>query len=373
MASRKAFNRRSKMRNSNHRPIIALRAPIVLRAGSEAQPRRFEIKAYTGKVISSYFGGFVIDIDGIQTKEKVPILREHARDRIVGWSEETRKDGSGLHLSGVFADSTPDGKEVLALADEGFPWQASVGIKALQVKILKNANESLEVNGKKYNGPLEVWTKSLVGETSMVAWGADNDTGMSLLSEDGVELAPVDIVNSCEKGPEKMTFEELKRDYSEVFDQVFKAGAQSMDARIEELSSQIAENERKLADAGRAGVEEERSRCVKLLEAKADAGATLKAIKDGVSAAEAFETFYLAERENRERKKTEIPASLAESVGGQGKPSGSGDGGKTADFWSEVNRFMAEHKCGKAAAVKAVVKDNPALYEQYRKTLRGDN
>ena len=179
----------------------------------ESEARRFEIRAYTGKVISSWFGGFVIDIAGMQSKPKVPILREHERDRIVGWSEETRKEKDGLYFSGTFSSSTPDAKEVLALADEGFPWQTSVGIKPLQIKILKNANEAMEVNGKRYNGPLEIWTKTLVGETSMVSWGADNDTGMSLLSEGKGESVVVDIENNSPEGVNSMNLEELKQQH----------------------------------------------------------------------------------------------------------------------------------------------------------------
>ncbi len=109
------------MNSTIERSIINLRAPIELKGESGSQNRSFRIEAYTGKAVSSWWGSFVIEIAGIQTKPKVPILREHMRDRIVGWSEKTEKSLKSIALAGVFSNSTPDGKEVLALADEGFP------------------------------------------------------------------------------------------------------------------------------------------------------------------------------------------------------------------------------------------------------------
>jgi hypothetical protein len=356
----------------NTRPVIELRAPVELKSLPDGQSRRFEIRAYTGKVISSWFGSFVIDIAGMRTKPKVPILREHERDRIVGWSEETRRDSDGLYLSGTFSSTTPDAKEVLALADEGFPWQASVGIKPLQVKILNNASETMIVNGKSYSGPLEVWTKTLVGETSMVSWGADNDTGMSLLSEGKGESVAVEIEGNLPKGDRSMNLEEFKQQHPELFEQAFKLGAESLNPKIAELTTQVGQIDQKLSEAKEAGITCERARCVKLLSAKADSDATLKAIKDGTSAAEAFEAFFLAEREGRAKRFDEVAKSLPESVGVQGKTAGKPGEKEAPDFMAEVKRYAEDHNCSEAKAVLAVQKKDPELHKAWLESKRGE-
>ena len=66
-----------------------------------------------------------------------------------------------------------------------------------------------------------------------------------------------------------------------------------MEQRIAELTTQVGQIDLRVSEAKEAGINDERARCVKLLTAKADLEATLTAIKEGTSAAEAFEAFFL--------------------------------------------------------------------------------
>lgn len=146
---------------------------------------KFQIEAYTGAVVERYWGKLAIDIDGIQAKASLPIFRNHEQNKIVGYSEKVWKDGS-FFVSGKFSDVTEDAKEVKKLAAEGFPWQASIGVKPVEIFSLESGKQ-MAVNGNTVTGPAEIWTKSEVFETSFVPLGADSDTSVQTFHKGGTE------------------------------------------------------------------------------------------------------------------------------------------------------------------------------------------
>lgn len=164
---------------------LTLAAPVEITLAAEGdkdKADRFSILAYTGKVIDlGYWGRFVIDLSGITTKAKFPVLREHRRDRIVGAADKAEAADSGFMVSGNFSKVTADATEVLALAREGYPWQASIGVRAK--KILKvEKGQTHQVNGQVVEGPIDVWMSSEVFETSFVSLGADDETAAIAMS-----------------------------------------------------------------------------------------------------------------------------------------------------------------------------------------------
>ena len=142
-------------------------------------PRRFSILANTGKIIDLGWYRFVINIKGIEHKATFPCFREHDRNRIVGTHDKVKKT-TELYCFGRFHD-TPDADEIIKLADDGFDWQASVGIRAKEVIFIK-ANEKTKVNGHEVAGPCHVWQKSELLENSICTLGADGDTAAVTLS-----------------------------------------------------------------------------------------------------------------------------------------------------------------------------------------------
>lgn len=152
-------------------------------AGPDAdKPARFAILAYTGKVIDrGWWNPLVIDMSGITTQEKMPILRQHDHTRVVGLADTMSQDASGLYLEGSFSLVTMDGQEVLGLAREGFPWQASIGVEGRTIEEIK-AGDMAEVNGREVSGPIDIWRESLVYETSFVPFGADDNTAAVAMS-----------------------------------------------------------------------------------------------------------------------------------------------------------------------------------------------
>lgn len=174
----------------NDRRGAKLSAPVALLAdgaGSDGAtaPARFSILGYSGAPVEFYGWRFVISLSGMTAKPRFPVLREHERDRIVGMAEAWRVDENGFHVEGNFSGATPDGREALALAREGYPWEASIGVDPLKVLRLERGKKQT-VNGRELEGPLDIWLESEVREVSFVSLGADRNTeARALASQTG--------------------------------------------------------------------------------------------------------------------------------------------------------------------------------------------
>lgn len=304
----------------------------------------FMMTAYTGQVLDlGWFGRYVFDLNGMKAKAKIPILREHKRDRVVGYSKKAWAENGNFLISGEFSRATRDAKEVLSLAQEGYPWQASVGISPKKIKTLDSDKESMVVNGQEVTGPIEIWLESKVGEVSFVSLGADDDTAAIALHEpESAEL---------ESPPEgvKMTLAELQIKHPGIYQEVFGLGAASI------------ETEKLQAEAKAQGIAEERERVTKLLAEKADHEATARAIADGSSIEAAGWEFYRAEKENRTKKLEAAATERPESVGHGAQPTGESKG----DFVKLRDDYQKEHKCGLGTATSAIAKQFPDIHQAW--------
>jgi hypothetical protein len=182
-------------RNSAADYSLSLKSLVTLKKGEGAAgaKRQFMITAYTGQKVSRYWNDLIIDVAGMSAKESIPILREHERDRIAGHSTKTWAENGKFFIAGDMSESTPDGKEIVGLADEGFPWQASVGVWAKKIESLEDENVFAEVNGQQVQGPIDIWRESMVGETSFCVLGADDRTAAIVLSDEALAAEPIII------------------------------------------------------------------------------------------------------------------------------------------------------------------------------------
>jgi hypothetical protein len=118
--------------------------------------RRFRMTAYTGGklLLANFPFPVVVDLSGMRIPAKSrPILRDHDSSRIVGHTETIEINGSSIRLSGIVSGSNDHAREVSESGDNGFPWQASIGATA-QRMVFVDRGESVEVNGRKFSGPL---------------------------------------------------------------------------------------------------------------------------------------------------------------------------------------------------------------------------
>lgn len=168
-----------------------LSAPVTLRQTQDGEVKtgEFDITAYTGSVVDRWYGKLAIEVEGITAKAQMPVFREHAREVVVGYSLSHRIVDGAFHVYGKFSTVTDAAREVQALAGEGFPWQASIGVRPLKILSLEDG-ASTEVNGQDLEGPAEIWLESEVFETSFVALGADDNTQVACFSQVNDAPAP---------------------------------------------------------------------------------------------------------------------------------------------------------------------------------------
>lgn len=210
---------------------------VKLEAADLDGSRRFAIVGHTGKMINLSYMRFIVDLKGVEHKPQFPVFRQHSPHLIVGHVDkvEIKKD-SGVLLYGPFSKVTEAAAEVLALADEGFPWQASVGIEAREVMWLERGKKT-KVNGHEVEGPCEIWTKSFIDEVSFVPLGADDDTAGIALSGDHDNPTEDPMNKKLRKYLEKIG---LAKDASDAEANVFLAQALDDDTQRVELSRLMA-------------------------------------------------------------------------------------------------------------------------------------
>ncbi|WP_421902189.1 hypothetical protein [Maridesulfovibrio sp.] len=159
---------------------LQLTADLKLSEAEEGKARRFRIVGYTGAVIQRYFR-FVIDLTGIRSEEVMPILEEHEVKKKVGLADSSKLEKEGFVLEGSFVD-TDEANEIIRLSDQGWPYQASIGVWPEAIEEVKSG-ATVTVNGMELTGPLYVWRKSFVRETSFCVLGADGKTGAVAMTE----------------------------------------------------------------------------------------------------------------------------------------------------------------------------------------------
>lgn len=214
---------------------LSFESSVELTTNSETKEiSGFSIDAYTGTAVDRWWGKLVIDISGITAKAKMPVFLGHDYDKIVGHTKSFSKDGN-FSVEGVFSKNTDDAKKVMALAQEDFPWQASIGVSPKAVMEISEG-ATLEVNGKMVKGPAEVWSKSVVNEVSFVPLGADSNTRVVVFSE--IEKEGV-MVPKIEKQEVKMDLETLKKEHPDLVAAIIQEAKQEELARIKAVKDQM--------------------------------------------------------------------------------------------------------------------------------------
>lgn len=334
----------------SQRQALTLTAPFELvKAEGEEEAKKFMVTAYTGKLIDlGWYGKLIFDVDGMSAKEKFPVLREHERDRVVGIGAKAWNDGKNFFIGGDFMTSTRDGREVRDLATQGFPWQASVGIWPVKVKVLKDDKETITVNGEEVRGPVEVWLKSKVGEVSFVSLGADDDTAAIALSDQAVNV-------SIERGATTSSTYSLKIENEPKEDEKMEMNIELLEKEAPELLTQIRQSARD------EGVKIERERVTAVLEAGADPAVTLQVIKDGVSAEGAFKLFYAAEKAKRATALKELQTQAPQPVGQTAPKETPPPADPKKELMDKALKLAREKKISVAEAMKQIQAESPDL------------
>lgn len=138
----------------------------------------FSAVAYTGGAMTpqQFSHPVVIDLNGIKPRSKqVPIRLFHDREQGLGHATKVKPVDGALIIEGVFSRDTPQAKEVVSSALNGYPWQLSVGGRAVRREWIE-AGVSVKANGKTFRGPLEHIFEFELAEVSFCDVAADSKT-----------------------------------------------------------------------------------------------------------------------------------------------------------------------------------------------------
>ena len=164
--------------------IIAMTADVTITAAEGDQkkgPRHFDVVAYTGGklIVAGYDLPVVVDLKGLTARRSIVANLDHDRKSRVGHVTARHNDGKTLRLEGLASAATAARDEVVASADDGFQWQAS--IEAAPQKLVKiAAGKTAIVNDQTFVGPILVARKSLLGGFAFLSHGADEDTSVTI-------------------------------------------------------------------------------------------------------------------------------------------------------------------------------------------------
>ena len=147
-------------------------------------PRRFQMTAYTGGAmqLAGWRYPVVVDLAGLQATAKPKVFLEHDRTQRVGHIDQVNNGESALGVTGVVSSTGKAAQEVIADAAAGFPWQASIGARATQVEWVPEG-KTATANGREFQGPVNIARKSVLGEVSFVALGADDATSALIAAQ----------------------------------------------------------------------------------------------------------------------------------------------------------------------------------------------
>jgi len=162
---------------------LAFPAAVRLKANAAGKQRRFAILAYTGGTlqVDGWSAPVVVDLAGLETPNQIPILIDHKKtvEATLGLTDSISNNGKTLKLGGVVTGVSAIAQSVLAQADVGHLWQASIGILAIEEEEV-GPGQTAEANGQTFVGPVIILRRSVLRETSILPMGADSKTSVNL-------------------------------------------------------------------------------------------------------------------------------------------------------------------------------------------------
>jgi len=214
-------------------------SPIELRANSnEGGDNRARVAGVinSGGAIKDFFRPFVLDMASIQVADNLPILYQHDHRKVIGKATEVRNDGQSLNLaSGYLLDDIDEtAAEIRDKAQAGIAYQMSPGIYDFNVERIEAGND-VNVNGRTFHGPIDIYRNGVVREVSIVILGADADTSAVLLSLDGESNQPQQSEGDMPDNTQAM--ERLQAEVAELKQQL-EAATKERDAAKQQLEAQ---------------------------------------------------------------------------------------------------------------------------------------
>ena len=173
-------------------------------AESLSTPRipRFSMVGYTGGIIRQAWSRepVVIDLAGMTVPSVVPIVfgHDYSLESVLG--QGTGTVGEQLVIDGSILAQCEAAMQVVQLGDRGYQWQASVGAD-VDEQTLVGSGDTVTVNGRTFEGPVRIVTRSTLRECSFVTLGADAATAVTITASQAEESPMNDETKAADGMP----------------------------------------------------------------------------------------------------------------------------------------------------------------------------
>jgi hypothetical protein len=140
-----------------------------------------KFSGYSGDAVNLSDYGFdapvVYNIASMKTSQKIPILYDH--HEVIGHTTSVRKSEGGSSVTGAGLASVPNeaNRQVVAGLKNGFPWQASMGLRLRNWDDVSYiAKGETVVNNRTFKAPIYVVENARLVEMTVTGFGRDSNT-----------------------------------------------------------------------------------------------------------------------------------------------------------------------------------------------------
>lgn len=173
---------------NNEEPQSAVHIRCAAKGTVENGVAKLSFQGYSGDSVDLSDYGFdypvVYDIKSMVTKQKQPIMYNH--NEAVGHTTNVRKvdNNSAVRGKGLASLPGPSTDRIVKGLQNGFPFEASLGLKGLIKNIDFISQGKVTVNNREFTAPVYVWYNTEQKETTITEFGRDSNTSFEVLNEE---------------------------------------------------------------------------------------------------------------------------------------------------------------------------------------------
>ncbi len=215
------------------------------------KPALVHVAAYGGGLMTvAGFGPVVLDVEGIESPERVPLLADHENriDAVLGSGLPVRGDGR-LSIDGTLSRTSDRARRVIDLHRDGVPLQASVGAEPLETERIAKGRQ-IVVNGRTIRAEAASFLlvrRSRLKHVAIVANGADGSTSVNIAAQAATPSKEIDMEFATWIEAQGFTTDTLTEQQQTSLQAMFDASKPTNGATKIEAATAVAELRAELA------------------------------------------------------------------------------------------------------------------------------
>lgn len=160
--------------------------------GESAKTVPFRMVARSGEPIDHWYWGRVVhDFDSMSHKDRIAIDYIHDDGEVIGYGNHIEKETGDLTVTGALTPYRENDRasEIIHKQQLGVPYEASINFAGGSPKLEQyGANESVEVNGREFSGPISVIRNWTLRGVAVCPYGYDGNTSTEFSQGPEIEV-----------------------------------------------------------------------------------------------------------------------------------------------------------------------------------------